>query len=337
MNIRYLLVPLLTVLAVGCQTASAPAPSSAPPTSSPNTAKLTVSYSNLIADNLPEWTAKEAGIFEQHGLAVDLQNIASAQGVAAVLSGQVQVAQLGGSEALSAAAGGADLAILGNLAPVYPFVFMAPADVTDVQDLRGKKIGVSAIGSSSDIATRVMLRQVGLDTQSDVTIVPVGSLENRIAALTNGAIQGGVAQPPDQLMLEDKGFHVIYDLAQQKLPAANTAIVVQRSWLDGHRDVAQRYVDSLIEAIARNRSDKAFATQVIRKYLKTDNERAASTTYDFFVGQVTPQYPMSRPEQFQDALAQLSASNEKVRGFDVTSIFDTSLVQSAMDRKVGGA
>jgi ABC-type nitrate/sulfonate/bicarbonate transport system substrate-binding protein len=181
-----------------------------------------------------------------------------------------------------------------------------------------------------------MLRKVGLDSESDVTIVPVGSLENRIAALTNGAIQGGVAQPPDQLALEDKGFHVVYDLAQQKLPAANTAVVVQRTWLNANRDVAQRYVDSLVEAIARNRSDKAFATQVIRKYLKIEDQRAAETTYDFFVGQVTPQYPVSRPEQFEDALAQLSAGNEKVRGFEVSRIFDTSLVQSAMDRKLGG-
>jgi NitT/TauT family transport system substrate-binding protein len=337
-KIRHLLIPALLVLTLGCQAAgpTAPNPTVPPPAASANTAKLTVSYSNLIADNLPEWTAKEAGIFEKHGLDVDLQNIASAQGVAAVLSGQVQVAQLGGSEVVSAAAGGADLAILGNLAPVYPFVFMAPGDVKDVQDLKGKKIGVSAIGSSSDIATRVMLRKVGLDSESDVTIVPVGSLENRIAALTNGAIQGGVAQPPDQLSLEDRGFHVVYDLAQQKLPAANTAVAVQRTWLNANRDVAQRYVDALVEAIARNRSDKEFATQVIRKYLKIDDERAAETTYDFFVGQVTPQYPMSRPEQFEDALAQLSASNEKVRGFDVGHLFDTSLVQSTMDRKLGG-
>jgi NitT/TauT family transport system substrate-binding protein len=344
---RRLFVPLLTavsLLAAACSPAASPPGPSAPgaaPTGAANASggaptKLTVSFSNLIADNLAEWTAKEAGIFDKHGLDVDLENIASAQGVAAILSGQVQVGQFGGSETVSAAAGGADLVILGNLAPVYPFVFMSPADLTNVQDLRGKKIGVSAIGSSSDIATRVMLRNVGLDSEKDVTIVPVGSLENRIAALTNGAIQGGVAQPPDQLALEDKGFHVLYDLAQQKLPSANTAIVVQRAWLNANRDVAQRYVDSLVEAIARNRSDKAFATQVIKKYLKIEDDRAAATTYDFFVGQVTPQYPLSRPEQFEDAISQLSTSNEKVRGFDVTKIFDTSLVQSAMDRKVGG-
>src|SRR5262249_42046995 len=162
--------------------------------------------------------------------------------------------------------------------------------IASVQQIKGKKIGVSNIGSSSDIATRVMLKKIGLDPARDVEIVAVGSLQNRVAALTNGAIQGGLAQPPDQLVLQDKGFHVVYDLAQQKLPAANTAIAVQRAWLQANRDAAQRYIDSLVEAIARDRADREAAIGVLRKYLQNDDRRALETTYDFFVGQVTPQY-----------------------------------------------
>jgi NitT/TauT family transport system substrate-binding protein len=297
---------------------------------------LRVSYSNVIADNLPEWMALEGGFFKQHGLDVQLDNIASSTGIPALLSGQVQVAQLGGSETISAAAGGGDLVIIGIIGGVYPFVFMAPASIASVDQLKGKKIGVSNIGSSSDIATRVMLRKVGLDPEKDVNIVAVGSLENRMAALLNGAIDGGVAQPPDQLALEDKGFHVIYDLAAQKLPSVGTAVVVQRMWLNSNRDVAQRYIDSLVEAIAKSRSDRDAAIKVLQKYLKNDDPRALGVTYDFFVGQVTPQYPMIREEQFTDAIELLSASNDKVKTFNVGSILDPSLVQSAMDRKLGG-
>jgi NitT/TauT family transport system substrate-binding protein len=310
--------------------ASTSAPGPAAPTA------LRVSYSNVIADNLPEWMALEGGFFKQHGLDVQLDNIASSTGIPALLSGQVQVAQLGGSETISAAAGGGDLVIIGIIGGVYPFVFMAPASIASVDQLKGKKIGVSNIGSSSDIATRVMLRKVGLDPEKDVNIVAVGSLENRMAALLNGAIDGGVAQPPDQLALEDKGFHVIYDLAAQKLPSVGTAVVVQRMWLNSNRDVAQRYIDSLVEAIAKSRSDRDAAIKVLQKYLKNDDPRALGVTYDFFVGQVTPQYPMIREEQFTDAIELLSASNDKVKTFKVGSILDPSLVQSAMDRKLGG-
>jgi NitT/TauT family transport system substrate-binding protein len=313
-------------------TAVKPAPTLAP-ASQP--VALHVSYSNLIADNLPEWLAYESGIFKQNGLDVTLDNIASSTGIPALLSGQVQVAHLGGSESLSAASEGGDLVVISVTGPVYPFVFMAPASITSVQELKGKKIGVSNVGSSSDIATRVMLSKVGIDPDKDVSIIAVGSLQNRMAALLNGAIDGGLAQPPDQLALEDKGFHVIYDLAAQKLPSVGDSIVVQRMWLNSNRDVAQRYIDSIVQAIALSKKDRERAIPVLGKYLKVDDQRALGVTYDFFVGTVTPDYPVVKAELFADAVEQLGAQNPKIKSFDLNALLDNGFIQSAIDRKVG--
>jgi NitT/TauT family transport system substrate-binding protein len=289
----------------------------------------------LIADNLPEWQAYESGIFKQNGLDVSLQNIASSTGIPALIAGQVQIAHLGGSETLSAAAQGADLVIVAVTGPVYPFVFMAPASITSVDQMKGKKIGVSNPGSSSDIATRVMLTRNGLDPDKDVTIVPVGSLANRTAALLNGAIDGGLAQPPDQLVLEDKGFHVIYDLAAQKLPSVGDCIVVQRQYLNNNKEVIQRYIDSIVESIAYSKANKEQALPVLSKYLNNDDQRAIGVTYDFFVGSVTPDYPDVKADLFGDAVEQLGASNDKIKSFNLSSILDNEFVQSAHDRHIG--
>jgi ABC-type nitrate/sulfonate/bicarbonate transport system substrate-binding protein len=113
-------------------------------------------------------------------------------------------------------------------------------------------------------------------------------------------------------------------------------VVVQRSWLNSNREVAQRYIDAIVQGIAKSRQDKAGTLPVLQKYLKNDDPRALGVTYDFFVGQVTPQYPQIKAEQFTDAIAQLSATNDKIKSFDVNSILDASFVKSAMDRKVGG-
>jgi NitT/TauT family transport system substrate-binding protein len=319
----------LLVTACQPQLAVAPAPTQ------PAAVALHVSYSNLIADNLPEWMAYESGIFKQNGLDVTLDNIASSTGIPAILSGQVQIGHLGGSETVSAAAAGGDLAIIAITGPVYPFVFMAPASIASVDQLKGKKVGVSNIGSSSDIATRVMLKKVGLVPDQDVSIVPVGSLENRMAALLNGAIDGGVAQPPDQLALEDKGLHVIYDLAAQKLPSVGDCIVVQHTWLNANHEVAQRYIDSIVQAIALSKKNKEQAIPVLGKYLRNNDRRALDVTYDFFVGNVTPQYPVVDAALFGDAIEQLGATNEKIKSFDLRPMLDNDFVQSAMDRHLG--
>jgi NitT/TauT family transport system substrate-binding protein len=328
------LVAILIAAACGGttqQASTSPSPSSGA-TVAPAPVKLQVSYSNIIGDELPLWASKEGGFFEKNGLDVTLQNIASAQGVPAVLAGQVTFAQVGGSEVLSAVAGGADLVVIAQLAGVYPFVLEVASNIKTPNDLRGKSVGVSSPGSSSDIATRVALKKMGLDPDKDVTIVPVGSVQNRTAALLAGSIQAGVSQPPDTLALEAKGFHPLYDLASQKLPSANTSVAVRRSYIAQNKDVVQRYVDSLVLGIKKLKSDKAFGVSVLKKYFASTDDAAMSATYDFYAQLVTASQPFSKPEMFADSQVTLGASNLAVKGYDVTKMLDATFVQSAVDR-----
>lgn len=314
-------------------TPTAGASAAATATPKPSPFKLAVSYSNIIGDELPLWSTKEGGFFEQNALEVgDLQNIASAQGVPALISGQIQVAQVGGSEVMSANAEGADLVVVAQLAGVYPFVLEVAADIKTVADLKGKKVGVSNIGSSSDIATRAALKKMGLDPDKDVSIIAVGSVSQRTAALLGGAIQAGVAQPPDSLALEEKGFHVLYDLASQKLPSANTSVVVTRQFMTANKAVVQRYVDALVLGIKKMKADRQFGIDVLKKYFKSTDDKAMAATYDFYAQLVTATQPFPKPDMFADAQAILGAKSDKVKSYDVSKMLDTSFVQSAVDR-----
>jgi|SRR5579859_769561 len=296
---------------------------------------ITASYSELIPDEWAPWGAADGGYFTKNNLDVTLTSISSSTGVAALLSGQTQIAQLGGSEVLAAAASGGDLVIVANLVPVYPYVFVVPASITSTDQLKGKKIGISKKGGSADIATRVALKAMGLDPDKDVTIVETGSASNRVAALKSGAIQGGVSQPPESTKLIASGFHVLLDMAKQKLPAANTVVATTGAYLKAHRAVVQAYVDSLVEALARLRKDQSFANQVLIKWEKITDTSTLADTYQFYTQEVFPQYPFPKPDQYQAAIAVLSASNPKVASYDLSKLLDPSLVQSASDRKLG--
>ena len=295
--------------------------------------RISVAYSNISVDFLAPWVAKESGIFLKNGLDVDLQLVSGgSRTMAALLSGQMQVTQQGGAEALSADAGGADVIVLGTLAPVYPYKFEVAASIAGPSDLKGKKVGISSVGGSADIATRTTLGKMGLDPAKDVQIVPVESHANRTAALLSGQIQGAVDDPPDSVELERHGLHPIFDLAQQKLPAANTVIAVRSSWLSGQRAVAQRYVDSIVQAIARAKSEKASTVAVMKKYFKSDDSEAMSIAYDFFMHQVTPSLPYPMAGQFADAQRFLGAQNQRVASYQVSKLIDDSFMKSAAQR-----
>lgn len=325
-------VLLIGAMATACGGAS---PTSASPPAGQKLS-LTASYSEVIPDEWAPWMALDGGFFDKNGLTVDLQSISSANGVAALLSGQVQVAQLGGSEVVSAAANGADVVIVGNLVPVFPYVFMAPSSIATMQDLKGKKVGVSKIGGSADVATRVALTSAGLDPKTDVTIVETGSAANRVAALRSGAIQGGVSQPPESTKLQTQGFHVLLDMAKQKLPASNTVVATTRAYLKAHKQVIQEYVDSLVQAIAKIRKDKAAAEQVLSKWEKLTDAATLDDTYNFYVNEVFPAYPTPAAAQYQAGIDQLKTTNPKLTGFDVTKVLDPSFVKNAQSRKLGG-
>jgi NitT/TauT family transport system substrate-binding protein len=318
-------------------TAAAATTATAAKTPRPCCTKVISAYSNISADDWIPWYAFEKGIFKDNGLEVNLQSInGGAQTSAALLAGGIQIGQFGGSEALSANAGGADLVIVANLAPVYPYKLYAQKGITNIAGLRGKKVGVSNAGGSSDIATRSALKAAGLDPDKDVTIVAVGSHANRTAALLAGSIDAGVDDPPEDLELVKAGLTAILDLASQKLPAANTGVIMQRSYMNANKDTVQAYVDSLTIARAKMLNDKTGAMDVLKKYFKIDDQTALANAYDFFMKEVTVPYLYPEVVQFKDAVEILGKGNPNIAKVDISKMLDRTFMQSAQDRKLGG-
>jgi NitT/TauT family transport system substrate-binding protein len=329
-----------SLVVLSCGGGAAPAPTSSAPASvaasgspKPEVVAFRAAYSNLTADNLSQWYAKDKGIFAENSLDVTLIAVdGGSRTMATLVSGDVKIAQLGGSECMSAQAGGADLVITAVLAPVYPYHFMAAASIKTPADLRGKKVGISSAGGSADIATRKVLAKFNLDPDKDVTLVSLGSHEQRTAALLAGSIQAAVDDPPNLTKLRDAGFHSLYDLAGEKLATANTTIVAQKAWVTANRSAMQRYVDSIVTSVARMKKDRAGTIDVLKKYFGATADRGYDEAYDFYLTQVTPALPFPKPELFADAQATLSKTNPKVKDLDVKTILDASFVQSAADR-----
>ncbi len=313
--------------------AKVPAPASAVGSAAPG--QIVATYPAIVTDELPTWMADDLGIFKKNGLNIDHRYVESSTGLAALLSGQSQFYE-GGSEAASAFTQGADLDVFAVLSPVYPWVLEVSKDIQGVADLKGKKVGVSRFGSASDVGTRLALKKLGLDPEKDVSIVQVGSESNRIAALQSGAIQAGVAQPPANFVLEAQGFHPILDLAAAKTPGALGLIATLRPYATQHRDVVQKFVDSVVEAIALEKRDKAAATKVLSKYLKLEDQAQLDKAWTYYTTEVLPDYPFPVSEWLPDTISVLSKENPKVGQTDFSKMLDRSFMEDAQKRGLAG-
>jgi NitT/TauT family transport system substrate-binding protein len=339
----------MALLLGACGGAPSAAPSAAPATAPGSTSaaaspagkpaspsqltKVTSAYPNISGSNIPIFVTVEGGYFKKNGLDVDLQFInGAAKSTGALLANQVEICHCGGSEAVNVNTANADVVVTAVLTPVYPYKFMAAPEVKTFADLKGKPIGISSIGGTVDVVTRLMLRRNGLDPDKDVILVPDNGSTFRIDAMLGGATKAAMADPPGLIQLEAKGFHMLANPAAEKLPSAQSAVMAQRAWLNGHRDVMQRYIDSLIEGTARTKKDKAFAISAMKKFFKTEDDAAMAATWDFFANDVATLEPLIRPEQFTDTLIELAKQNPGVKNYDVTKAIDNSFVQSALER-----
>lgn len=328
---------MVAVTLTGCGGTASPAPAATSSgTAKPAASALTtilVSYTEVSPPELPRVVAQETGLFRKHGVDVQERMIPGVTGVDALVGGDVQVTLAGGAQALSAIAGGADLQIVATPFPVYGFVFEVPSSIKTPADLKGKRIGVPSAGSTGEVATRLALPTFGLDPLKDVSMVYLGSPQARVPALLAGSVDGSPITVPDNVRVESAGFHSLFDMSQLKLEAVTQVAQTQRSWLAGHREAMQGFIDGLVEANARIRKDKAFTLEMMHKHLKYDDERMYEVAYQYyFAGGAIPPLPFPKPTQFADSIKVLSEKNPKVRSLDLSKILDPSFVQSAADR-----
>jgi ABC-type nitrate/sulfonate/bicarbonate transport system substrate-binding protein len=303
----------------------------APSVSGPAT-KVRVSYPEGGA-HLPLFYARDKGIFAKNGLDVALVGLGGGPVAAAALqSGEIQIVDITGSEVVSADAAGADIIILATLTPVYPYVFEVSPAIPSKDDLKGKTIAVRASGDATDIATRVLLKREGLDPDKDVTILAVQQEGARMASLMAGQICCTVAQVQDRVLLEQNNFHMLFDMTTLGIRNAQGVIATRRAYAKDHPDVIQRFMDSLIESIARSKNDRAGSLPVLKAQLKLEDDAIVAAIYDFFIGEVVPNVPTPTAAQFADGISILSRQNEKVRGFDVAPFIDTSYLDNSLER-----
>ncbi|HLH23671.1 MAG TPA: ABC transporter substrate-binding protein [Chloroflexota bacterium] len=332
------------ILACAANPGSAPAPSAAvsergpavsaapaAPTDTPSQpVSLRVAYSELTPAQYSNWVAYEYGIYAKHGLDVQLSYITSAQTTTAVIGGDVDVALGGGFAAISSRLAGSDLMIFLGVTTFYPYEFMVTSDISGPADLRGKTLGISRFGSSSDVATRVALRYLGLDPDHDVTYLQVGSLAERFAAMKSGVIAGGLASPPQITPLKRQGFKSLLDLASTGLETLNNTGMASAAWLRANDATAQAFTDSIIEGFAYAKTHRAETEQVIAQYLKLDDPEEAAEAYDFYAVQHFRRVPLPAEQPVRDFLQEQAATDPRAAGARVEDFVDRRFVDRAV-------
>ena len=121
--------------------------------------RIRIGYSSISGSYIGIWVGHDAGLFVKEGLEDQMILIPSGSQLAQVtVAGEVEIGALNGSSAMAAALQGADVKIIGNTTNKMIFSIYARPEIKTVEQLKGKKIGISRFGSSTDISARYALK-----------------------------------------------------------------------------------------------------------------------------------------------------------------------------------
>ena len=246
------------------------------------TSTLTAFYTAPVVSMAPMWLAKEVGFFKKQGLDVRVVFIPSGPtGTTAILAGEADVGILGGFAPIRAIVGGAKgLAIIGETKNAIVAAIVGKKEIGNVNDLKGKRLGIDRIGSNPDMFTQAALARFQMDPLRDLQYIQMGNIGQGIPALKSGAIDALTASPPDDLVAQKLGFHVILDITAMKIPFAATVLVSARSTIARKQPELMRFMHAYAEAVHYFITNREGASQVIAKYTKVQDREVLNYAID---------------------------------------------------------
>lgn len=301
---------------------------SVPPTATPAPpVKLRVPYTAISVAMLPTWVAYEQGLFTKNGLEVTMDYLATSPLLtAAMLSGEVQIAEAAEEVVITSGLEGSDLVILASGGERLLFSLYTKTDIAKVEDLKGKKIGVTRRGASTDFAARYLLTKFNLKPDQDVALVAIGGVPEILAALQGGAVEGGVVSPPTTIKAKQAGFKELVDISALDLPFYQAPVVARKSWVRDNPETLRKFMKAYVEAIAVIKKDKNVTKKAIGKYTQTTDDAVLEESYNAFV-KILPQAPYPRLDAIKVGMDQVALTNPKAKDADPNQFFDARWVE----------
>jgi ABC-type nitrate/sulfonate/bicarbonate transport system substrate-binding protein len=294
---------------------------------------IRISYATTSGIRSPLWIAEDARLFEKYGLDAKLINIPSGNtAISALVSGEVDVVSGSGSASIVAAGRGLPVIIVGSFGSTTYKLVANPG----VTDLRGKIVGTSRIGSTTDFALRRTLSMLGLTPDKDVKILAtgIGEADKRIMLMLQGRMDGTIGSPESIFAAETQTkvkIEILADLEEMKIYNTVGDISTRTDVLKNRRDLLRSFFMACSEAIALGKKNKATAQRVLAKHMKITDRKRLDIVYEASLGRM-PSKPYPREEAVQLELESVAFTDPLFKTKRVSEFMDNSII-AELDRQ----
>jgi len=283
----------------------------------PAAEKFTTIYSaRVMAQALP-WIAEEAGLFKKYNFDHSLVFIASSSIVtAALLGGDPDMTMTGGvGNVIAFVRGSTEIVYVGSVKNLMTQNIIAGGNLKRPEDLKGKRIAVSRIGSNSHYFTIQALRRHNMEPNRDYTFLQSGGDPESLTALLAGGVEVACLTPPTDVQALSRGYHYVIYGPDLKIPYTATAFVTKRSTIARKPQAMAQYMRAMAEASKLMHTDREFVYKVLGKHLRVTDRSILESAYNAEIKALEPRLIVKHEalQAILDEVAQTDARAKKVR------------------------
>src|SRR3954468_13939436 len=285
--------------------------------------KINFIYTARVMSQSYPWIAHEAGLFKKYDLEVPLIFVtAGAPAVATILSGDSELTQQGAAAlARPFVLGNRDIVFIGGIKSLLTHSIIAKPEIKRAQDLKGKRIGVSRIGSNPHYFAVQALRHFGIESR-EVSYVQAGGAPETLAALVAQGIDAAVLTVPTDAQALKLGYNYVIYGPDLNIAYAATTFNKRRSLIAKKGPVIGRFIRAMAEAAKIMHTDREFVYKVMEKYLRIDDRKLLEASYNVEIKALEPRLAM-KPEGFQSALDEIAATEPRAKTVKPQEMIDS--------------
>jgi len=233
----------------------------------------------------------------------------------ALIAHDLEIASLSGSGLVQAALQGADTVLLSAAIDGFVFKIFGAAEISSPAQLKGKKLGVSRYGATSDFAVRLALKKWGLIPERDLSILQIGTTQDTLRAMQSRLLDAGVLSGTASLLARKAGFRELADLAELGLHYPMAPIGTTKSYLQKNEPIVKEFLLAYIEAIRDFKRNKEAALKVLKKYTRNDDPEVLEDSYSNYAGKYLA-LPIPTADGIRTILTELSTTMPAAKSAD---------------------
>jgi len=289
--------------------------------------RMRIAWAGSTPSNTPIWVADQKGFFKKNGLAAEVIAIsASTIVIQALLTGEVDFIIAPSATLVTSRLAGADTVMVSTNLPLFIDHIVSLADITSVEQLKGKIGGVNRLGTTSDMTLRLALRRFGIDPEKDTKIIATGENPQRLAALSRNITQFTLLGEPLVREAEKMGFRDLIDIGTLKISYHVNAVVTREKTVKERRPFVLKVVRAFTEALHFIKTNKEETKALIGRNLKSNDPEGLERAYRAYNG-AFPEVPYPNAEGVKTLLDDIAPRTPKAATADAKSFVDMSIVQ----------